>query len=568
MQIRSSFFIFILSNLVISFLNAQEKNQDSLIALEYHELTQSFGKHINDSIIAVRYANAFIIKARKEKDTLQMVRGYYYKLILDQKKDRLFHLYDTIIDLSKNFKNENFPAVAYFDKGVIYHRRYLFKNALENYIKAAKYNNGSRKENLDFLINQSLGQLKSTIGNDEEALVLTKSCYKYVIEQNYKEEDSPLYYNVLFSLANAYRKTNHIDSARVYNRLGLLDKNRSENSINYNHFLMLDGILKYHSKEYAEAEINILRALPEIENVGDQTTLVLGYFFLGKTYSELKNKPKALDHFKKVDSIFQNTDNITPELTDAYQYIIKYYKENNNIEEQLKYTERLIRVDSTLTNRYKYLNKEIIAQFDIPKLISSKEELISKLTSDKKKSKNSSMLLIVGLTAILGISIYQFKKITFYKRRFKELINNDETTRKNEIQHETSEQVILDVPEEIVNDILDQLTVFEEKHNYINPKITLHNLAQKINTNSSYLSKVINHYKQKSFTSYIKQLRVHYIFNRLKSEEKLRRFTIKAIAEECGFKSAESFSKTFYGIYGIYPSFFIKQLKKSAQKFT
>jgi AraC-like DNA-binding protein len=323
---------------------------------------------------------------------------------------------------------------------------------------------------------------------------------------------------------------------------------------------MLDGVLRFYTGEYAEAEINILKSLPHIEKILDQNSLALGYYYLGKTYLRLKNKPKAIQNFKKVDSVYQHTDYIVPELTNAYQEIIQYYKENNNIEDQLEYTEKLIKVDHVLTNRYKYLSQEIIDKLDIPKLISSKEALIVQLKSDKKKSKTSSIILIAVLASIIGVAIYQFRKKSFYKKRFKELINN---TPKKRIPVEASETIIPDVPEDIVKEILNKLSVFEEKHNYVDSKITLHSLAAKMNTNSNYLSKVINTNKQKSFTSDIKQLRVNYAFNRLKKEDRLRKFTIKAIAEECGFKSAESFSKTFYKIYEIYPSFFIKQLNKS-----
>ena len=42
----------------------------------------------------------------------------------------------------------------------------------------------------------------------------------------------------------------------------------------------------------------------------------------------------------------------------------------------------------------------------------------------------------------------------------------------------------------------------------------------------------------------------------------MRKYTIKAIAAECGYKNAESFSKAFYKINGIYPSYYIKKIEK------
>ncbi len=88
-------------------------------------------------------------------------------------------------------------------------------------------------------------------------------------------------------------------------------------------------------------------------------------------------------------------------------------------------------------------------------------------------------------------------------------------------------------------------------------------MAASFNTNYKYLSKVINLYKEKRFPNYINDLRVVYAFTELKTNKKFRKYTIKAIAKECGFKSAESFSKCFYNKYRIYPSFYLKQLDKS-----
>lgn len=54
---------------------------------------------------------------------------------------------------------------------------------------------------------------------------------------------------------------------------------------------------------------------------------------------------------------------------------------------------------------------------------------------------------------------------------------------------------------------------------------------------------------------------MEYITEELERNTKFRKYTIKAIANECGFKSAESFSKAFYKKLGFYPSYYLRQLK-------
>lgn len=119
-----------------------------------------------------------------------------------------------------------------------------------------------------------------------------------------------------------------------------------------------------------------------------------------------------------------------------------------------------------------------------------------------------------------------------------------------------------DVPEETVKAVLHKLSVFETKQQFTSATLSLASLAKKLNTNSKYLSKIINHYYQKNFSSYINDLRIHYAINRLKNDRLFRKYSMQSIAEEVGFKSGKSFSKAFQKITNNYPSCFIKELNK------
>jgi AraC-like DNA-binding protein len=120
-----------------------------------------------------------------------------------------------------------------------------------------------------------------------------------------------------------------------------------------------------------------------------------------------------------------------------------------------------------------------------------------------------------------------------------------------------------DIDNSIVESILLKLEEFEKSMRYTNSDYTSVMLAKELKTNSSYLSKTINDYKKQNIPSYLKELRVNLAINRLKNESKFRTYTIQAIAEEVGFKTAQSFSTAFYKKTGIKPSYFIKQLAKN-----
>ena len=110
--------------------------------------------------------------------------------------------------------------------------------------------------------------------------------------------------------------------------------------------------------------------------------------------------------------------------------------------------------------------------------------------------------------------------------------------------------------------ILEGLKEFEKNKHYIENNLTLTSLSKEMNTNPRYLSLIINHFFEKNFTSYINSLRINYSIEKLKNERKFRNYTIKAIANDCGFNSSESFSSAFYKETGLKPSYFIKNLKR------
>ena len=135
---------------------------------------------------------------------------------------------------------------------------------------------------------------------------------------------------------------------------------------------------------------------------------------------------------------------------------------------------------------------------------------------------------------------------------------------KAEAQKTETTKKVADLPDEVVQSILERLTRFETSYKFTNKQYTLSSLAKELQTNSAYLSKIINAEKKTSFAHYMNKLRIDYAIEKLKEDTVLRSYTIKAIANEFGFNTAQSFSNAFYKQTGIYPSYFIKQLEKDA----
>ena len=80
---------------------------------------------------------------------------------------------------------------------------------------------------------------------------------------------------------------------------------------------------------------------------------------------------------------------------------------------------------------------------------------------------------------------------------------------------------------------------------------------------SNYLSKIINAHKKMNFSSYLSNLRIDYCVEKLKTDNKFRKFTVHGIAFEIGFNNVESFSKAFHKKTKVYPSSFIKEIEEN-----
>jgi len=143
-------------------------------------------------------------------------------------------------------------------------------------------------------------------------------------------------------------------------------------------------------------------------------------------------------------------------------------------------------------------------------------------------------------------------------------IQSKKTTKQkiNVIEANKPDKITLNIAPNVIDSIKEHLNAFEQTEGFLEKQITTTSLASKFNTNTKYLSKVIRVYKEKSFVNYINDLRIDYFMNKVQIDSKFRRYTIKALAQECGFNTTEAFSKTFYKKTGIYPSFYIKQIEK------
>jgi AraC-like DNA-binding protein len=572
-KIRINFVVFLFSVCLFG----QVKNKEDLKKMSYDELKEHYNKSAKKNE-KVKYATLYLNKGKKEKSSIRIAKGFYWFALLEYDIDnkKTLQLLDSVIKYSKNnFEDKFFPAAAYCDKAIFLEKDYRFKEAIKNYNLAEKF---ASRNNLDYyyVIRENIAISKSeNLGEVEEALILYKECFNYFKTKYVKDKkNGQNYLYAIFGLADVCKSLKKIDSCTYYNKLGYA-VSKSINNDNFQYiFVLNEGANQVLKKNYIAAIDSIDKALPKLKSLNNIGNVFASYFYYGKAYEGLGNSQQALINYKKVDSMYRvDKKIISPEFTDGYLYLIKHYKNTGDKTNQLKFLTNYMTIDSTLQRNYKELNKLLQKEYDFPHLVKEKETLIQSLNN-----RNKIYFFGIGLLFIIivGLIIYQQHSKKIYRLRFEKniaesniikeknaTVNNNESTAISIEENQFSKDQIKEVTinEEIVSLILKKLATFEHEKGFLSGKISVKTLSEDFETNSKYLSKIVNEYKNKTFVNYINDLRIEYAVLNLQESKISRKFTLQALASEYGFNSAESFSTAFSKKTGIKPSYFIKELE-------
>ncbi|MBM7420273.1 MULTISPECIES: helix-turn-helix domain-containing protein [Chryseobacterium] len=183
-----------------------------------------------------------------------------------------------------------------------------------------------------------------------------------------------------------------------------------------------------------------------------------------------------------------------------------------------------------------------------------------------EKLKHSKILLGVFFTStvtLLGVII--FYKINKFKKGMNSLIEDEVSlatvcSDKNE-NLRTPIKLTDSINDNTELTILAELKKFEDNLMFTRKGITLGNLATEFQTNVKYLSAIIKEHRADNFKSYINNLRINYIVNKVKNDPSFKRYKLSYLAELSGFPTASSFTKTFKDIIGTTPSLYFSQIK-------
>lgn len=341
-------------------------------------------------------------------------------------------------------------------------------------------------------------------------------------------------------------------------------------------FLLFPGLLLAQSasdlamgavKEYEEARERLSLELgkAQISNQVDKQAEIL--YQIGELDVNMGNIPALEGVLNNLSKLFNNTGDLTVRskmvlleseffrLKGLYRHALESFKSYVTLQDSLSEMSTQLRIDAVYDESKKREQK-------------IKDEQYAKME-----------MFIYALGAMLLISI-GFLAYGMYKRRKVEGLNFHLATLMSEYvgsysskltDPEYKRKVITEVKQddkmkvegltdEMVDKILHSLKKFEEDKFYLKEDITINELAECLNTNKTYLSKVINVVKKKPFNNYVNELRLVHAIQLLKSGE-YKKYTMKAISKEAGFKSKSTFNIAFKEYTGMTPSEFVKSIQ-------
>lgn len=409
-------------------------------------------------------------------------------------------------------------------------------------------------------------------GNHEIAIEIHKKSLAYYQQKPLDSTFTQINRNsnlveVYNNLGFSHLHLEQIDSAKFYNSKIQKFQAKILDTCIIRYSYLLEGEIAYQENRFDAARKNYQKGYSVCPSDYDLVRLNKAYA-LGKIEVGAKNYEKGIAILQQELDDYKVTAIEEGFMRDYYEKLAEAYKQVGNYEKASFYFEKYLVTKTEFTK-----HKEDTKESFLKKERASFKNEFDALVSEKEQSESNLNYLFLGTSVIILLLLFLLLK--FYRNKkanetkFQQLLTKIEAAPSSEEIIDTKDAVLeetnnSDVSEEVKIQILEGLKKLEEKEYFLKQECSSYNVAKKIGTNTSYLSKVINSHYGKNFNTYINDLRINYAILRLKNDVIFRSYSIQSIAEEVGYKSADSFTKYFKKDTGLNPSFYIKEIKNIA----
>lgn len=302
----------------------------------------------------------------------------------------------------------------------------------------------------------------------------------------------------------------------------------------------------------------------------------LGYLLMSEIQFEQKQHDSALIYGQKVQEFAEFTQNPFFEYESSLQLAKNYLALNQMEEYQIQ--SQILKETSIRIQKIETHAANVAHQLFVQDLEENQRK------SEQKLKYWMGLILAMILIAMVVYAVfyirYRSKKKTYtllanylqkQENQLLEQENISEMDFEQEVEleplvmEEASKPKPIQILKESETQILQGLRKFEASQKFTNKDMSLSVLAGQLNTNTKYLSEIINRQKNKNFSSYINELRIKYITEKLRNDPNYLNYKVSYLAEECGFSSHSTFTTVFKSVVGVSPAIFIELIKEDNQ---
>ncbi|MPS73578.1 MAG: helix-turn-helix domain-containing protein [Chryseobacterium sp.] len=512
------------------------------------------------------YSGVILTSAQSNPETLQL---------LDKAYKSLYENPDNAFQILQNIDENKEPELIKQRVKIILSRAYNFKGEYAKSIEQSidKNLNENRNDNNSLYADYALAQQYQSLRLYKQSIRISQNLVdkaSKIRSQNYPENLMAYIYQLNASNLMVQKKLKEAEENLKQSNALLRDSDEDflisiENQI-YQTFI-------YITQNQIDKAENIVNDIEAKLNKNPQYIFLRAFNLdnLGRIYFLKKDYAGSAEHLNKALELIQNSS-YNPLKNRIYDDLSKNYLalKNDKLYQQYYsvYKEQTDKLDQNKKEALRDLIK-LNEQYETKRIENSHNSFVSNVLI-------ISVVCLIGILAVIFMSISEKRKarsiqkqIDFYTKQqdFIKKIDESKTVvepKIGKIDSDISKKTPL-ISKEKEADILSRLEEFEKSEKFLNRDMSLAVLAGQLETNTKYLSEVINKYKEKNYNNYINELRINYIAYLLKTDSAYLNYKVSYLAEKAGFSSHSAFTTVFKSVTGISPNTYIQQLTQNKQ---
>lgn len=523
------------------------------------------------------------------------------------KKDEALILYIIVCNRFSTNSSESEKetcVLAHLKASTIYFDRGNYVNALEMEVNGIKSSEQCKRQIYASRLYNNIGNAYCVFLDYERGIRYYKKAYSFCKEYPDKDIEN----KILANITGMYTFLGNISEAKKYYMAYEKTRNKKDNTCTFMSGYM-KGLIDFNEGKFHEAEKNYRKlAIFAKHKKLKPKYECFAYQELYNTFSATGQRDSMIKYMKQCYTT-SHKYRIMHHFPNVLLDISEIYEKEGDINNANKYKSLYLSLKDSLFNTRQFdIVKNAQFQYEIGKTTKELQEMHDKNEARLQTIRKQWVALllaviIISFIIVLIVILHRQKKELYdsyhnlyrqnreninmqkkyeilYKQNKKELYEKqieidmltrklDEKTKKQKDNSTQQKYKTSNLNEEKQKMIAMKIEeIMENSLEYCNVDFSLDTLAELVNSNSKYVSQVINDTFNKNFNNYINSYRIKLACERLIDVENFGNLTIKGISESVGFKSHTTFINVFRKHVGLTPSMYQAMVIKDSKTYT